>query len=187
MSSSENGVIGSLPELVSRLLRLHVHGKASYHTPIHAVLPTVMGATTSAGEGLARERFGVPEAGSGGDQMFSTRIGRMGTFDGLDDYAMPGYRQPAEEWRSLQDQGIDAFRMAVDSIHEAGMECHAGYRVAGIHNPPAHDNFDFGDSYYLRHPEHRGIDRNSNATPRIAYSNLKDPRVCRWSAKMGRI
>ncbi len=114
MSSSENGVIGSLPELVSRLLRLHVHGKVSYHIPIHTMLPTVMGATTSAGEGLARERFGVVEAGSGGDQMFSTRIGRMGTFDGLDDYAMPDYRQSAEEWRSLRDQGIDAFRMAVD-------------------------------------------------------------------------
>ena len=110
------------------------------------------------------------EVGSGDQMYYSTQLGRTGAMDGLDDYAMATYRQGAEEWQNLRDQGIDPFQVAVDYIHDIGMECHAGYRVAGFHNPPAHDNFDFGDSYYVRHPEHRGVDRNGDRTPRTAYS-----------------
>ena len=112
----------------------------------------------------------VLEAGAGDLMNYPTKIGRVGTYYGLDDYAQPVYRGEAETWRWLQAEGIDSYRLAVDYIHGMGMECHAGFRVAGFMSPPAHDHFDYGDSYYSAHPEYRGVDRNGNPTPRIAFS-----------------
>ena len=112
----------------------------------------------------------VLEAGAGDLMNYPTKIGRVGTYYGLDDYAQPVYRGEAETWRWLQSEGIDPYRIAVDYIHGMGMECHAGFRVAGFMSPPAHDHFDYGDSYYSAHPEYRGVDRNGEPTPRIAFS-----------------
>ena len=112
----------------------------------------------------------VLEAGAGDLMNYPTKIGRVGTYYGLDDYAQPVYRGEAETWRWLQAEGIDPYRLAVDYIHGMGMECHAGFRVAGFMSPPAHDHFDYGDSYYSAHPEYRGVDRNGDPTPRIAFS-----------------
>ena len=112
----------------------------------------------------------VLEAGAGDLMNYPTKIGRVGTYYGLDDYAQPVYRGEAETWRWLQSEGIDPYKIAVDYIHGMGMECHAGFRVAGFMSPPAHDHFDHGDSYYSAHPEYRGVDRNGEPTPRIAFS-----------------
>ena len=112
----------------------------------------------------------VLEAGAGDLMNYPTKIARVGTYYGLDDYAQPVYRGEAETWRWLQSEGIDPYRIAVDYIHGMGMECHAGFRVAGFMSPPAHDHFDHGDSYYSAHPEYRGVDRNGDPTPRIAFS-----------------
>ena len=112
----------------------------------------------------------VLEAGAGDLMNYPTKIGRVGTYYGLDDYAQPVYRGEAETWRWLQAEGIDSYRLAVDYIHGMRMECHAGFRVAGFMSPPAHDHFDYGDSYYSAHPEYRGVDRNGDPTPRIAFS-----------------
>ncbi len=112
----------------------------------------------------------VLEAGAGDLMNYPTKIARVGTYYGLNDFAQPGYRGEAEQWRRLQADGIDPYRLAVDYIHGMGMECHAGYRVAGFMSPPAHDHFDYGDSYYSAHPEYRGVDRNGDPTPRIAFS-----------------
>lgn len=112
----------------------------------------------------------VLEAGAGDLMNYPTKIARIGTHEGLDDFAQPSYREEAEQWRSLQAEGIDPYKLAVDYIHDMGMECHAGYRVAGFMSPPAHDHFDYGETYYVQHPEYHGVDRDGKPTPRIAFS-----------------
>ena len=49
----------------------------------------------------------VLEAGAGDLMNYPTKIGRVGTYYGLDDYAQPVYRGEAETWRWLQAEGID--------------------------------------------------------------------------------
>ena len=110
------------------------------------------------------------EAGGGDGLNYFTRIGRTSAFDGLDDFDQPLYRLQAESWRILRDRGIDPFQIALDHAHEIGLEFHAGYRVAGFHYPPPYDHFNYGDSFYARHPELRGVDRNGNVTPRVSYA-----------------
>ena len=109
------------------------------------------------------------EVGGGDSLLYSTKIGRLLTHDGLDDFARPGERWAAESLRLLRDSGIDPFQVAIAHAHALGMEFHAGYRVANFYGPPAHDGGRC-DCFYHRHPELRGVDRDGNPTPRIAYS-----------------
>ena len=110
------------------------------------------------------------ESGMGDLLHYLSRIGRIPTYDGLEDYVTSTYRYGAESWRSFRDQGVDPFQVAVEHAHEIGIEIHASYRVAGFHFPPQHDHFNYRSSFYDHHPEWRSIDRNGNATPRLAYT-----------------
>ena len=109
--------------------------------------------------------------GGGGDLLrYPSNIGRIPTHDGLDDFFSQGPRINAENWRSLRERGVDGFQVALDYTHEIGLEAHACFRVAGFHSPPPLDYEDHGSSFYQAHPELRGIDRNGNLTPRLAFS-----------------
>ena len=106
-----------------------------------------------------------------GDLMFShTESGREATFDGLGDFARVFDRLHVDSRRVLREQNIDPFDVAVDYAHEIGLELHAAYRVAGFRFPPPYDHFNWGNSVYDRHPEWRGVNREGQPTPRLAYT-----------------
>ncbi len=106
-----------------------------------------------------------------GDLMFAhTEIGREATFEGLGDFARIFDRLHVESRRELRVRNIDPFDVAVDYAHEIGLELHAAYRVAGYRFPPPYDHFNWGDSFYDRHPEWRGASRDGQPTPRMAYT-----------------
>ena len=106
-----------------------------------------------------------------GDLMFShTESGREATFEGLGDFARVFDRLHVESRRVLREQNIDPFDVAVDYAHEIGLELHAAYRVAGFRFPPPYDHFNWGNSVYDRHPEWRGVKREGQPTPRLAYT-----------------
>ena len=110
------------------------------------------------------------EAGAGDELNYLSKIGRIPTYDGLEDFGRYHHRLQAESWRLFRDQGIDPFKVALDAAHEMGLEFHAGYRVAGFHFPAPHDYFNEGQTFYKSHPELRGVDRDGNFTPRMAYT-----------------
>ena len=109
------------------------------------------------------------EAGGGDHTAYFSKIGRMPTLDGVDDFARPGDRMHAESWRIFRDQGVDPFQVALDYTHEIGLEFHAGYRTAGFYFPPPGTSGG-GATFYTYHPELRGMDRNGVLTPRLAYT-----------------
>ena len=111
------------------------------------------------------------ECGAGDLMFYFTKIGRMPTHDGLDDFGRQSDRFNAESWRVLRDQNIDPFRVAIEHTHDVGMEFHASYRVAGFHFPAPLDHFNYGAAIYDARPEWRGTDRDGNPTPRFAYSH----------------
>ena len=110
------------------------------------------------------------ESGMGDLLHYFSKIGRIPSYDGLEDYVTPNYRYGTESWRAFRDQGIDPFQVALDHAHKLGIEFHASYRVAGFHFPPQHDHFNYRSSFYDHHPEWRGVDRNGNVTPRLSYA-----------------
>ena len=111
------------------------------------------------------------EAGAGDHLNYFSKLGRVATFDGLDDFGRYHHRLEAESLRILRDKGLDPFKIALDAAHDMGLEFHAGYRVAGFQFPPlAHGYYNRGQSFYKTHPELRGEDRDGNRTPRMAYS-----------------
>ena len=110
------------------------------------------------------------EAGGGDHVNYFSKIGRLPTYDGIDDFGRQGDRLLAESWRSFRDQGVDPFQVALDYTHEIGMEFHPGYRVAGFHFPAPGDLASNGSSFYERHPELRGTGRKGNRTPRLAFT-----------------
>ena len=111
------------------------------------------------------------ESGMGDLLHYFTKIGRIPSYYGLEDYVGSNYRWGAESWRALQEQDIDPFRVALEHSHEIGIEFHASYRVAGFHFPPQHDHFDYGSTFYDHHPEWRAVDREGNVTPRLSYAH----------------
>lgn len=107
----------------------------------------------------------------GGDLLFHLgTTARLPTYDGLDDFPRQGDRLHRESWQILRDKGINPFQVALDHTHDMGLEFHVSYRVSAFHSPPAHDHGDYGDSFYDRHPDLRGVDRDGNVTPRISYA-----------------
>lgn len=110
------------------------------------------------------------ECGMGDLLYYLGEAGRIPTLDGLDDFAHQGDRMHRESWQVLQSKGLDPFQVALEHTHDMGMEFHASYRPAGFKFPPAHDHFDYGDAFYDKHPELRGLGREGNPTPRIAYT-----------------
>ena len=110
------------------------------------------------------------EAGAGDSMNYFSKIGRVPTYDSLEDFGRVHQRMNAEALQLLRDNEIDPFVVALDHAHDMGMEFHAAYRVAGFHFPPPHDHFNDGGTFYKYHPELRGIGRNGNPTPRISYA-----------------
>ena len=110
------------------------------------------------------------EVGAGDSLMYLSRIGRLPTHDGVEDFDRQGDRMFSEAWRSLREQGLDLLRVAVEHAHDIGIEIHASYRVAGFHFPPPLDRDSERGKFYLYHPELRGTDRNGKATPRLSYA-----------------
>ena len=110
------------------------------------------------------------EAGEGDISYYFSKIARWCTFDEAEDFARVGDRLHAESWREFRHLGVDPFDVAIEHCHDAGMEIHASYRVAGFWYPPPIDHFNLGDTFAAAHPEWRGVDRNGQTTPRIAYS-----------------
>ena len=110
------------------------------------------------------------EAGEGDISYYFSKIARWCTFDEAEDFARVGDRLHAESWRAFRDVGVDPFDVAIEHCHDAGLEIHASYRVAGFWYPPPIDHFNLGDTFAAAHPEWRGQDRDGQTTPRIAYS-----------------
>ena len=110
------------------------------------------------------------EAGGGDRCGYFTRIGRLPTADGAQDFGRQGDRMHAESWRAFRDKGSDPLQIAADYTHEIGLEFHAGYRVAGFNSPPPLPDHRDETSFYVRHPELRGVDRSGRPTPRISYT-----------------
>ncbi|MCY3912622.1 MAG: family 10 glycosylhydrolase [Chloroflexi bacterium] len=110
------------------------------------------------------------EAGEGDISYYFSKIARWCTFDEAEDFARVGDRLHAESWREFRDLGVDPLDVAIEHCHDAGLEIHASYRVAGFWYPPPIDHFNLGDTFAAAHPEWRGRDRNGQTTPRIAYS-----------------
>ena len=110
------------------------------------------------------------EAGEGDISYYFSKIARWCTFDEAEDFARVGDRLHAESWRAFRDIGVDPFDIAIEHCHDAGLEIHASYRVAGFWYPPPIDHFNLGDTFAAAHPEWRGRDRDGQTTPRIAYS-----------------
>ena len=105
------------------------------------------------------------EGGSGDSLNYFSKIGRVSTYAGLEDFGRMHPRMDAEALRILQDKGVDPFQVALEHAHEMGLGFHACYRVAGFHFPPPHDYFNNGPTYFKSHPELRGVDREGNTTP----------------------
>jgi hypothetical protein len=110
------------------------------------------------------------ETGGGDLLNYLTKIGRDHTLDAHENFSNTHYRNQAESWRSFRDQGIDPYDVAIDHVHDMGMEMHASWRVTGFHYPPPSDHFNSGDDVFTSHPEWRGRDRSGRTTPRLSYS-----------------
>ena len=110
------------------------------------------------------------EAGGGDMLMHLSRIGRIPTLDGIEDFGRQGDRMFSESWRIFRDKGVNPFQVALEHAHSLGLEFHGCYRVAGFHSPPPLDREGSIATFYRCHPELRGVDRSGNRTPRLAYT-----------------
>ena len=110
------------------------------------------------------------EAGGGDEVHYFSKIAHIPTVEEVHDFSRRGDRLHAESWREFSAAGIDPFAVAVEHTHELGMEFHAAWRVSGFHYPPPIDHNNFGDTFYDRHPEWRGEDREGRRTPIMAYT-----------------
>ena len=110
------------------------------------------------------------EAGGGDEVHYFSKIAHIPTVDEVHDFSRRGDRIHAESWREFRAAGIDPFAVAVDHTHELGMEFHAAWRISGFHYPPPIDHNNFGDTFYDRHAEWRGQDREGRRTPIMAYT-----------------
>ena len=110
------------------------------------------------------------EAGGGDSARYPSKIGRVRSEGGVEDFERVHQRLGVESLRILRDKGVDPFLVALEHAHRIGLEFHAGYRVAGFHYPPPHDQANEGETFYKSHPELRGVDRQGNPTPRISYA-----------------
>ena len=110
------------------------------------------------------------EAGGGDRLCYLSKIGRLETLDGIEDFARLGDRMSSESWRIFRDKGVDPFKVALEHAHKLGLEFHGCYRVAGFHSPPPLDRESSMATFYGYHPELRGVDRGGNRTPRLAYT-----------------
>ena len=110
------------------------------------------------------------EAGGGDMLLHLSKIGRIPTLDGVEDFGRLGDRMFSESWRIFRDKGVDPFRVALEHAHKLGLEFHGCYRVAGFHYPPPDDREGSMATFYRYHPELRGVDRSGTRTPRMAYT-----------------
>ncbi len=110
------------------------------------------------------------EAGGGDEVHYFSEIAHIPTCEEVHDFNRRGDRLHAESWREFRAAGVDPFAVAVDHTHELGMEFHAAWRISGFHYPPPIDHNNFGDTFYDRHPEWRGEDRDGRRTPIMAYT-----------------
>ena len=111
------------------------------------------------------------EVGAGDSLMYLSRIGRLPTHDGVEDFDRQGDRMFSEGPGARSGNRVwTCLRVAVEHAHDIGIEIHASYRVAGFHFPPPLDRDSERGKFYLYHPELRGTDRNGKATPRLSYA-----------------
>jgi hypothetical protein len=116
------------------------------------------------------------EGGKGDLTHYPSKIGRMVTFEWQKAQFHSQERLIAQSFSTLQQKGIDPFRVAVDHAHDAGIEFHASYRVSGFLYPPPRDERNTG-GYYWQHQQWRGVGRDGRPSPRISYAF---PEVRRW-------
>ena len=109
------------------------------------------------------------EAGAGDRMYYPTKIGLMPTDEWIKDPYRVGDRLAAESWRILRDKRIDPFRVALEHVHEMGLEFHAAYRTSGFHFPVPENEWNTG-GFYDKHPEWRCLDRQGRLTPRLSYA-----------------
>lgn len=109
------------------------------------------------------------EAGMGDRMYYPTKIGLRTSDRWIADPFRVRDRLNAESYREFEKRGGDPFRTAAEAVHNAGLEFHAAYRVAGFHFPPPEDEWNRG-GVYDKHPEWRGLDREGHQTPRLSYA-----------------
>ena len=87
----------------------------------------------------------------------------------IEDHYAVGERLASESWTILQQQGVNPFKVALESAHEIGLEFHACLRTAGFHFAPPEDEWNTG-GIYDEHPEWHCVDRQGRRTPRLSYA-----------------
>ena len=118
------------------------------------------------------------EAGSGDLLWYPSEVARTPADIATRDFSRTGERLLVESWRLLREQGLDPFQIALDYVHEIGLEFHASYRLAGWTYPPTVMEGFFGGGFYDRHPELRCVDRNGRPLPRLSYAYPETQRFC---------
>jgi hypothetical protein len=109
------------------------------------------------------------EAAHGDRCNYPTKIGHTPVLEWIQDHYAVGERLASESWAILQKQGIDPFKVALESAHNMGLEFHACLRPAAFHFNPPEDEWNSG-GIYDKHPEWRGVNRQGRATPRLSYA-----------------
>lgn len=89
---------------------------------------------------------------------------------GCDDFFHTHARNEAVCWRSWRESGHDPLAVAGDVTHELGMEFHVTHRLGGFRQAPTHEYWDHGDTFYKRHPEWRGRDRDGAESVRLSFA-----------------
>ncbi len=109
------------------------------------------------------------EAGMGDLTFYPSRVGSLFTLDWTESQYRLRDRLVAETYADFREQGVDPFRVALESCRDADLEFHAAYRVAGFHFPAPEDEWN-APGLFVRHPEWRGVDREGRLTPRLSYA-----------------
>ena len=110
------------------------------------------------------------EMGSGDIAHYPSKIAHTWSDSEVqDDFQRLGDRLRHESWRGLREGGVDPFQVALDHTHEAGMEFHAAYRLAGWTYPPPLLDYQWVGGFYESHPEWHCIDREGRNVPRMSY------------------
>ncbi len=79
-------------------------------------------------------------------------------------------RRATENWASLEAQGIDPPKLAVEYVREMGLEFHAAYRLnMGFMDMTPMEERSFDGPFYA-HPEWRCIDRDGRDVGRLSYA-----------------
>ena len=113
------------------------------------------------------------EAAEGDITSYSGNIGRCvgDVLGNLQGFGVSQWSHSKNNWRVIQEQGIDALQIAIDYVHELGMDFHAMYRLNNgfVDMPPLEErHIDTGFAYL--NPQWRCIDKDGKDMGRMSFA-----------------